>query len=106
MEKPDFIGRSALEKARAAGLKKTLVGVEMVDRGIARDGYKVLDDSGREIGYVTSGSPAPFLKKNIAMAYVPPQHATVGSTVKIEIRGQGVKAQVIPIPFYKRPKKS
>ena len=105
MEKPDFIGRSALEKERAAGLKKTLVGVEMVDRGIARDGYKVLDDSGREIGYVTSGSPAPFLKKNIALAYVPPQHAAVGSTVKIEIRGQGVKAQVIPIPFYKRPRK-
>ena len=105
MEKPDFIGRSALEKERAAGLKKTLVGVEMVDRGIARDGYKVLDDSGREIGYVTSGSPAPFLKKNIALAYVPPQHAAVGSTVKIEIPGQGVKAQVIPIPFYKRPRK-
>lgn len=106
MEKPDFIGRPALEEARAAGLQKTLVGVEMVDRGIARDGYKVLDDSGREIGYVTSGSPAPFLKKNIALAYVPPQHAAVGSTLKIEIRGQGVKAQVIPIPFYKRPKKS
>lgn len=106
MEKPDFIGRPALEKARAAGLKKTLVGVEMVDRGIARDGYKVLDDSGSEIGYVTSGSPAPFLKKNIALAYVPTEHAAIGSTVKIEIRGQGVKAQVIPIPFYKRPKKS
>ncbi len=56
MEKPEFIGRAALEKAKAAGLKRTLVGLEMVERGIARDGYKVLDDGGREIGYVTSGS--------------------------------------------------
>ena len=106
MEKPDFIGRAALEKAKAEGVKKTLVGLEMVDRGIARDGYKVLDDAGREIGYVTSGSPAPFLKKNIALAYVPPALAAVGTTVKVEIRGQGVKAQVVPTPFYKRPKKS
>ena len=106
MEKPDFIGRAALEKAKADGVKKTLAGLEMVDRGIARDGYKVLDESGHEIGYVTSGSPAPFLKKNIALAYIPPAQAAVGTTVKVEIRGQAVKAQVIPTPFYKRPKKT
>jgi aminomethyltransferase len=105
-EKPDFIGRDALEKARAAGLKRTLVGLEMVDRGIARDGYKVLDEAGHEIGYVTSGSPAPFLKKNIALAYVPPERSAVGSVVKVEIRGQEVKAQVVPTPFYKRPKRT
>ena len=105
MEKPDFIGRSALEKAKAEGLKRTLVGLEMVERGIARDDYKVLDDSGGEIGYVTSGSPAPFLKKNIALAYVPPKFAEIGTRVKVEIRGQGVGAQVVPTPFYKRPKK-
>jgi aminomethyltransferase len=106
MEKADFIGRAALEGAKAVGVKKTLVGLEMVDRGIARDGYKVLDDGGREIGYVTSGSPAPFLKKNIALAYVPPGQAAVGTAVKVEIRGQRVKAQVVPTPFYKRPKKA
>jgi aminomethyltransferase len=106
MEKPEFIGRPALEQAKAAGLKRTLVGLEMVERGIARDGYKVLDDSSREIGYVTSGSHAPFLKKNIALAYVPLEHSAIGSTVKVEIRGQGVKAQVVPTPFYKRPKSS
>jgi aminomethyltransferase len=106
IEKPDFIGRAALEKAKAEGVKKTLVGLEMVDRGIARDGYKVLDESGHEIGYVTSGSPAPFLKKNIALAYVPPAQSGVGTTVRVEVRGQGVKAQVVPTPFYKRPKKS
>jgi aminomethyltransferase len=105
MEKPEFIGRDALEKAKAASLKRTLVGLEMVERGIARDAYKVLDDGGKEIGYVTSGSYAPFLKKNIALAYVPPEFAEIGSTVKIEIRGQGVKAKVVPTPFYKRPKK-
>jgi aminomethyltransferase len=105
MEKPEFIGRAALEKAKTAGLTRTLVGLEMIDRGIARDGYKVLDDGGREIGYVTSGSPAPFLKKNIALAYVPPEFAAPGSPLKVEIRGQGVRAQVVPTPFYKRPKK-
>jgi aminomethyltransferase len=105
MEKPDFIGRPALERLKASAVKKTLVGLEMIDRGIARDGYKVLNDGGREIGYVTSGSPAPFLKKNIALAYVPPEHAAIGATVNVEIRGQGVKAQVVPTPFYKRPKK-
>src|SRR6266446_578654 len=89
METPEFVGRAALEKARTAGVTKTLVGLEMVERGIARDGYKVLDNDGREIGYITSGSPAPFLKKNIALAYVPPEHAAIGCTVKIEIRGQG-----------------
>src|SRR6202790_2528103 len=105
MEKPGFIGRAALEKAKAEGLKKTLVGLEMIGRGIARDDYKVQDGTGREIGYVTSGSLAPFLRKNIALAYVPPEFAAVGTSIKIEIRGQGVEAQVVPMPFYKRPKR-
>jgi len=104
MEKPEFVGRAALEKARAEGVKRTLIGLEMVERGIARDGYKILGGGGREIGCVTSGSPAPFLKKNIALAYVPPEFAEVGTAVKVEIRGQGVAAQVVPTPFYKRPK--
>jgi aminomethyltransferase len=106
MEKPDFIGRAALQQARAQGLKRTLVGLEMVERGIARDGYKVLDEANREIGYITSGSPAPFLKKNIALAYVPPEFAALETALRVEIRGQGVKAVVVPTPFYKRPKKN
>jgi aminomethyltransferase len=105
MEKPEFIGRAALEKAKAAGVKRALVGLEMTERGIARDGYKVLGGAGSEIGYVTSGSPAPFLKKNIALAYVPPEFAAIGTALKVEIRGQGVGAAVVPTPFYKRPKK-
>jgi aminomethyltransferase len=106
MEKSEFIGRAALEMAKAAGVTRRLVGLEMVERGIARDEYKVQDESGREIGYVTSGSPAPFLKKNIALAYLPIEHSTVGTRVKVEIRNQGVGAVVVPTPFYKRPKKA
>ena len=105
MEKGDFIGRSALEDARAAGLKRTLVGLEMVERGIARDGYHILDQAGQHIGMVTSGSPSPTLGKNIALAYVPPSCATLGGSVYVEIRQQRCKAQVVATPFYKRQKK-
>jgi len=104
MGKPDFIGRDALTKAKAAGLARTLTGIEMTGRGIARDDYRVLNILGAQIGYVTSGSPAPFLKKNIALVYVPPAFAALGTEVQVEVRGQGVAAQVIATPFYKRPK--
>jgi aminomethyltransferase len=106
MEKPEFIGRQALEQAKAANLKRTLVGLAMVERGIARDGYRILNSSNQHIGYVTSGSYAPFLKKNIALAYIPLELSAVGTEVLVEIRNQGVKAQVVPTPFYKRPKKA
>ena len=105
MDKGEFIGRRSLERQQADGITRTLVGLEMIERGIGRDGYKVLDDSGKQIGYVTSGSYAPFLKKNIALAYVPPPYGPVGSVVNVEIRGNPVKAKVVPVPFYKRPKK-
>jgi len=105
MEKGEFVGRAALGRARAAGVKRTLIGLEMVERGIARDGYRVRDEAGQEVGYVTSGSYAPFLKKNIALAYVPPRLAEMGTPLKVEIRGQEVGAKVVPTPFYKRPKK-
>ena len=106
VEKPDFIGRTALEESRAEGVKRALVGLEMVERGIARDGYKVLDKAGNEIGYITSGSPAPFLKKNIALAYVPVKSAAIGTTLNVEIRRQGVKSKVVPTPFYRRARKT
>jgi aminomethyltransferase len=106
MEKGDFVGRAALEKARAAGLTRTLVGIEMVERGIARDGYPIVNESGEAIGVVTSGSPSPTLGKNIALAYVPPGMAAVGTSLFVEIRGQKCKAQVVATPFYKRPRKA
>ncbi|HZM11698.1 MAG TPA: glycine cleavage system aminomethyltransferase GcvT [Candidatus Limnocylindrales bacterium] len=105
MEKGDFVGREVLTRAKASGNKRTLVGLESVERGIPRDGYKVLNLDGKEIGCVTSGSYAPFLKKNIALAYVPCELSAVDSEVAVEIRNQPVKCKVVPIPFYKRPKK-
>jgi len=106
MDKPDFIGRAALAKASAMGVKRTLVGLEMLDRGIARDEYQVYDAAGEEIGVVTSGSPSPTLQKNIALAYVPPAMAAPGSKLFVAVRSQKVKAQVVATPFYKRPKKA
>ncbi len=105
MEKGNFVGRAALERAQASGVRRVLVGLEMIDRGIARDDHKVFDESGREIGYVTSGSPSPFLKKNIALAYVPPEAAAIGRPLLVEVRGRKLKAQVVPTPFYKRLKR-
>jgi aminomethyltransferase len=106
-EKPDFIGKAALEKAKAEGIKRTLVGLEMIERGIARDEYKVFDESGtKEIGAITSGSPSPFLKKNIALAYVPPDYSALDTIVTVEVRANKVKAKVVPTPFYKKPKKT
>jgi aminomethyltransferase len=106
MDKGEFVGRRALERQQAAGITRTLAGLEMIERGIARDGYKLRDEAGNEIGYVTSGSYAPFLKKNIALAYLPPEFARPETVVAVEIRGQAVKAKVVPTPFYKRPKKA
>jgi aminomethyltransferase len=105
MEKGDFVGRAGLEKARAAGLRRMLVGLEMVERGIARDGYSCVDDDGK-IGMVTSGSPSPTLGKNIALAYVPPALSAIGTIICVEIRGQRCKAQVVATPFYKRIRKA
>jgi aminomethyltransferase len=106
MEKGDFIGRAALERAKSSGLTRTLVGLEMVERGIARDGYCCCDETGKAIGVVTSGSPSPTLGKNIALAYVPPAMSVIGTPVYVEIRSQKAKAQVVPTPFYKRARKA
>jgi aminomethyltransferase len=103
----DFVGRAALAAIEAkGGPKRRLVGLEMIERGIGRDGYPVCTVAGEPIGAITSGSPAPFLKKNIALAYVPVQYAALDELVAIEIRGQLVKARVVATPFYKRTKKS
>jgi aminomethyltransferase len=106
LDKGSFIGRDALMAVQASGgPKREIVGLEMVDRGIARDGYPVLDLGGREIGTVTSGSPAPFLKTNIAMALVPAEYAASGRDVLVQVRSNQVRAKQVPLPFYKRPRK-
>jgi aminomethyltransferase len=106
MDKGEFIGQAALANASAAGLRRTLVGIETVERGIARDGYRVFDSAGEQIGVVTSGAPSPTLCKNIALAYVPPEFAAIGTLLCVEVRSQRIKAQVVPTPFYKRAKRT
>jgi aminomethyltransferase len=106
MEKGDFIGRAALESAKAAGVTRALVGLEMVDRGIARDEYCCCNENGNVVGVITSGSPSPTLCKNIALAYVPPTMTAIGTPIYVQIRAQKCKARVVATPFYKRPKKA
>ena len=100
---PQF-GREALAKQKEEGVRRRLVGFEMTERGIARDDQDVLINSER-LGRVTSGSPAPFLKKNIGMAYVPAEFANEGQQIQIDVRGRAVAAAIVKTPFYKRERK-
>lgn len=99
----DFTGRDKLAALKAEGLKRKLVGFEMREPGIARDGFDVYVDDAK-VGEVTSGSPAPFLKKNIGLAFVPPEFAKTGQEIRIDVRGKKLLAEIVPTPFYKRPK--
>ena len=78
----------------------------MVERGIGRDGYTVMDLEGNAIGAITSGSPAPFLKTNIAFALVPAAVAASSEDVLVDVRGNKARAKQVPMPFYKRARKS
>jgi aminomethyltransferase len=104
LAKGDFTGREALARQKEEGVRTRLVGFEVTDRGIARDGQDVYAD-GAKVGRVTSGSPAPYLKKNIGMAYVPAELADAGRQIQVDVRGRLVGAQIIPVPFYKREKR-
>ncbi len=99
LDKPDFLGKAALVKQKAEGLKRKLVGFTTTDKGIPRHGYKVLKN-GKEVGVVTSGTQSPSLKKPIGMAYVPTELAAEGSTFDVEIRGRPVPSVVVKTPFY------
>jgi aminomethyltransferase len=101
--KGDFIGRDALARQKEQGVARKLVGFEVIDRGIARDGYPVYLD-GEQVGSVTSGSPAPYLKKNIGLTYLPVGRAAVGTRFEVDVRGRRVAAEVVPTPFYQRAK--
>ena len=106
LDKGSFIGRDALLAVQASGgPARKVVALEMVERGIARDGYFVLSLTGEQIGTITSGSPAPFLKTNIAFALVPMAVAASKEDVLVQIRpNQTARARQVPAPFYKRPK--
>jgi aminomethyltransferase len=105
LNKGDFIGRERLAQQKEEGIKQRLVGFEMTERGIARDGQEVLLDGERR-GRVTSGSPAPYLKKNIGLAYVPVESANEGQAIQVDVRGRAVAAVIVKTPFYKREKSS
>jgi len=101
VEKGDFYGRDVLQREEAEGPKRKLVGFEMVDRGIGRHGYPIVDGS-EEIGVVTSGTHSPTLKKAIGLAYLPLGKSVPGSEFMVLIRGKETRARVVPTPFYKR----
>lgn len=95
----DFTSRSIFEAQKAEGLKRKLVGIEMIDKGIPRHHYKVQDANGNEIGFVTSGTQAPSLGKAIGMAYVTKENAAQGTEVFVAVRDKALKAKVVKIPF-------
>lgn len=104
LQKGDFIGREKLVEKKEKGLDRKLIGFEMTDRGIARDDFDVYVND-EKVGYVTSGSPAPFLKKNIGLAFLPTEFANIGQEIKIDVRGKHLAAKVVETPFYKRERK-
>lgn len=103
LQKGEFIGSDALAKQKETGLKRKIAGFEMTEPGIARDGFDVYVGD-EKVGVVTSGSPAPFLKKSIGLAFLPPQFTNIGQEIKIDVRGKHLKAQIVTTPFYKRQK--
>ena len=103
VDKGDFFGRDVLQREKSEGPRRKLVGFEMVDRGIGRHGYPVVDGS-EEIGVVTSGTHSPTLKKAIGLAYLPLDKSAPGTEFMVLIRGKETRARVVPTPFYKRAK--
>ena len=105
--KGDFIGRDVLERQAEEGVDRCLVGLEMVDRGIARHGYPVQlgESNGEAAGAVTSGTRSPTLGKALAMAYLPTEAAEPGREVFVSIRNRTARARVVDLPFYSRKKK-
>jgi len=99
-QKDNFIGKSALLKQKEEGIKRRRVGLQMIDQGIPRQGFKIYNDKGENIGHVTSGTFSPLLKCGIAMAYIQAEQAQEGNIINIEIRGKHAKAKIVPLPFY------
>lgn len=100
----DFIGRAALAKQKEEGVPRKIVGLEMIDRGIPREGYKVAIGE-EEIGYITSGTASPSLGKNIGLALISADKAQIGDEINVIIRNKPAKAMIIKTPFYKREEK-
>ena len=101
VEGKDFVNRPMLEKQKAEGVTRKLVGFEMVDRGIPRHGYELVNDEGEKVGVVTSGTMSPTRKIGIGMGYVKPEYSKVGTEICIDMRGRKLKAVVVKPPFRK-----
>ncbi len=99
LEKPDFIGRKSLLKQQTAGIPRTLVGLEMIERGIPRSECLIYKES-QQIGHVTSGNYCPHLQKNMALGLINYQFGILNSEVQVEIRGKLVTAKIVKLPFY------
>jgi aminomethyltransferase len=102
-KKDDFLGANILRGQKANGVTRKIVGFEMIERGIARQGYDVYV-GGAKAGVVTSGTQTPFLKKAIGMAYLPVEQTAADTEFEVDIRGRRIRARVVPMPFYKRQK--
>jgi aminomethyltransferase len=98
----DFIGKSVFVKQKEEGLKRKLVGIEVTGRGIPRYGYKVFSEAEEGLGFITSGTHSPTLKKNLGLALIPSEHAKTGTQLKVEIRNKKIDAHVVKTPFYKK----
>ncbi len=97
----NFSSKELFQQQKKHGVSKKLVGLKLMDKGIARENYPIVDSQGNQVGVVTSGTQSPSLGEAIALAYVPIEHAKVGSTVSIQIRNKTVQATVVTLPFYK-----
>jgi len=97
----EFINHEQLKAQKEGGATRKLVGLELIDKGIARKDYPIVDANGNEIGIVTSGTMSPTLNKAIAMAYVPKALSKIGSEVFIQVRKKQLKAEVVALPFLK-----
>ena len=102
LKKGDFIASDILKEQKAAGITRRLVGFEMLERGIPRKDYKIVDADGNEIGIVTSGTQSPSLNKGIGMGYVQKPFSKSGTEIYIQIRKKTIKAQTVKLPFYKK----
>ena len=100
-DKENFIGIEVLKEQKENGAPRKLIGIEMIDRGIPRHGYRVFVKD-EEIGEVTTGTQSPTLKKNVGLALIKTEYAIQGEEVEVEIRGKKLKAKIISTPFYKR----
>jgi aminomethyltransferase len=102
LDKPNFSGKAALVAVKQRGLERILVGFEMTGRGIARHGYPLCDNEGKEFGVCTSGGPSPTLGKSIGLGYVPLASSTIGGELLVDCRGKKIPARIVKTPFYKR----